>query len=172
MFEFFRAFGVFGVFRVFGTFGVFDAFGANTPCAASATVDPMRQDRCHGRTKSGSESRAPSSGLFGGARLLTSRAPKLRGYGSRGRSPHRSNPVASFGFRVVWWSEAARQSKPSQPGFTCAAKSRQVPPTPAMASKKNSPQSVVSESFALLRKIFVAIEHSAAKPQPMRSAAL
>ena len=122
-FELFRAFGV---FRVFGTFGVFDAFGANTPDAASATVDRMRQDRCNGRTKSGSEFRVPASGfrvVWWGEATDEPGLAKLKGYRSR-----ECSPTGSTQFRVVLVERGYSAIETVSAGFHVC---RQCPPSPA-----------------------------------------
>ena len=125
-------------FRVFGVFGVFDAFGANTPGAGSATVDLMRQDRRNGRTKSGSEFRVvwwDEAVVWWGEATDEPGLPKLRGYGSARMLAPTAQPSSEFRVPASRLF-GTRHSKPSQPGFTCAANSRQVSPTLAMASKK------------------------------------
>ena len=61
--------------------------------ARQTNLSKLRRSDLFVENRSAQDSELRRSGIFGGARLLTSRLPSVRN-GSRGRSPHQNNDVA------------------------------------------------------------------------------
>jgi hypothetical protein len=69
--------------------------------ARQTNLSKLRRSDLFVENRPAQDSKLRRSGIFGGARLLTSRLPSARN-GSRGRSPHQNNDVAPTELKNLW----------------------------------------------------------------------